>query len=193
MTLCLVYSRIFWRRWSRQHLAIANSSSRRPRTDRRDPVRHRGWPREADNVAMYISCPTPRQGPSGARTICHSAFPIRNRPKGLGYRRRISSQRGGPTSGAFPNITLASALRPPPVFRRLFLNQFYFAALDFFTPDLMPVVPDFIQQFADCIGDFAQTARLFLPLLLNHQIRNKCRLHASEGFGQVDVKTRGDF
>ena len=59
-------------------LAIANSSSRRPRTDRRDPVRHRGWPREADNVATYMGRPTPRQGPSGRGqfAIQHSPFQI---------------------------------------------------------------------------------------------------------------------
>ena len=57
----------------------------------------------------------------------------------------------------------------------------------------MAVVPDFVEQLADRIGDFADTPWLLGPLLLHHEIGDKRRFHAPQCFGQVDVVTGFDL
>jgi hypothetical protein len=78
-----------------------------------------------------------------------------------------------PISWHLPKYPAGKCAPTPPVFRSFFLDDLYSPVFDFFQPDLVPVVPDFIQQLDNRAGYLAETARFLLPLFLDHQVTPK--------------------
>ena len=76
-----------------------------------------------------------------------------------------------------PDAALTGSLRVSDRIGFLF-NQLDFTALDFFQTDLMAVVPDFVQQLADRVGDLDDTPWLLCPLLLHHEVGDERWFHA---------------
>ena len=87
---------------------------------------------------------------------------------------------------AFPNIALN---RPPQVVldrECFFLNDLGLAPLDFLARDLMPVVPDLMEQHVYGIQDFSQSPWFFHPFLFDHQIGKLFWLYAAQRLAQGD-------